>query len=198
MLLYRLLVALLRPVAWIAFRPRVLGREHVGSNGGVVICPNHLSGFDVLAVGYAVAPRRVRNMAKNQLFRHPLLRPFVRSLGGFPARSENGIPGGVTAAATFAAWGEAVVIFPEGARRRGRVRRPRAGAAQAALEAKVPLVPTAVRGTDGWRRAVRWQIAFGAPVPLGDLLDREPNRAAREATRRLWESVTALEATLDR
>jgi 1-acyl-sn-glycerol-3-phosphate acyltransferase len=76
------------------------------------------------------------------------------------------------------------------------VRRPRTGAARTAIEARVALVPAAVRGTDGWRQRVRWEIAFGEPVALDDLQGRELGEAAREATRRLWEQVTALEATL--
>jgi 1-acyl-sn-glycerol-3-phosphate acyltransferase len=59
-----------------------------------------------------------------------------------------------------------------------------------------PLVPVAVAGTDGWRRLRRWRIAFGRPIDISDLDDRARHAAAREATRRLWESVTALEAAL--
>jgi 1-acyl-sn-glycerol-3-phosphate acyltransferase len=195
-LLYRLVIVLWRPVAWIVFRPCVRGRENVAAKGGLVVCPNHLSGLDAFAVAYALAPRAVRNMGKNQLFRRPLLGRAVRSLGAFPARPGDGVAGGVAAASALAAGGAAVVIFPEGARRRGRSSRPRTGAARTALVADVPLVPAAVRGTDGWRRRLRWQIAFGTPVALDDLAGRDLNEAAREATRRLWESMTALEATL--
>lgn len=196
MLLYRVAIVLWRPVAWIVFRPCVRGRENVASNVGLVVCPNHLSGFDAFAVAYALAPRPVRNMGKNQLFRRRRVGPAVRSLGAFPARAGDGVPGGVAAASVLAAGGAAVVIFPEGARRRGRSGRPRTGAARTALVAGVPLVPAAIRGTDGWRRRLRWQIAFGTPVALDDLAGRDLNDAAREATRRLWESMTALEATL--
>jgi 1-acyl-sn-glycerol-3-phosphate acyltransferase len=173
----------------------VRGREHLPS-GGFVVAPTHFSGFDVLAVGYAIAPRTVRNMGKSELFRRPLLGPFVRSLGAFPVRDEQGLQGGVPAAAALAANGAAVAIYPEGARRRGRVRRPRTGAARTALTAGVPLVPAALRGTDGWRARVQWHVAFGAPIDLHDLDGRVDNEAAREATRRLWASVKALEAEL--
>jgi 1-acyl-sn-glycerol-3-phosphate acyltransferase len=91
-----------------------------------------------------------------------------------------------------------VAIYPEGARRRGRERRPRTGAARTALAAGVPLVPAALRGTDGWRERRRWEIAFGEPVDLSDLAGREDNAAAREATRRLWAAVKRLEAGLGR
>jgi 1-acyl-sn-glycerol-3-phosphate acyltransferase len=196
MVVYQLLVKLCWPIAWLVFRPRVRGREHVRAKGGLVICPTHLSGFDAFAVAFAMAPRAGRNMGKNELFRRPLLGPFVRSLGAFPARNGDGMPGGIAAAAELARRGSAVVIYPEGARRRGRERRPRTGAARTALAAGVPLVPAAIRGTDGWRERRRWQIAFGAPVDLDDLAGRDDNEAAHEATRRLWESIKRLEAGL--
>jgi 1-acyl-sn-glycerol-3-phosphate acyltransferase len=196
MLLYRLLVTLGWPLARLVFRPRVVGRENLRVEGGFVVSPTHLSGFDALAVAYAMAPRPVRNMGKNELFRRPLLGPFVRSLGAFPARDEPGLEGGVPAAAALAARGSAVAIYPEGARRRDRERRPRTGAARTALAAGVPLIPAAIRGTDGWRERRTWNVAFGPPVDLEDLVGRTDNEAAHEATRRLWTSVKSLEAAL--
>jgi 1-acyl-sn-glycerol-3-phosphate acyltransferase len=195
MLLYRIATTFSRPLVWVVFRPRVSGRKNL-PRGGFVLSPNHLSGFDVVAISYATAPRAIRNMGKNQLFRRPLLGPLVRSMGAFPARDEDDLRGGVAVGAAIAERGSVVVIFPEGARRRGRVRRPRTGAARTALSAGVPLVPAAIRGTDGWRERERWSIAFGPPVALDDLRDQEPSSAAREATRRLWQSVTELEKTL--
>jgi 1-acyl-sn-glycerol-3-phosphate acyltransferase len=195
-LLQRVLVTVGRPFAWLVFRPQVRGRQHLVAKSGLVVCPNHLSGFDVLAVAYGIPNLRMRYMAKNQLFRRPVLGQIIRSLGAFPAHDGDGLPGGVAAAAALAAYGDAVVIFPEGVRRRIRRRKPQTGAARTALAAEVPLIPVALRGTDGWRRLRRWQIAFGPPVVLDDLRDGDPIEAAREATQRLWEKVTALEAEL--
>ena len=192
------MATLSRPLFRIAFRPKVEGTAHL-PRGGFVISANHLSGFDVWAVSYALYPRQLRNMAKNQLFARPLLGPVVRGLGAFPAHGGDDGSGGAAAAAALAAAGEVVVIFPEVARRRpGREHRPRTGAARAALDASVPLIPAAIRGTDGWRRLRCWRIAIGAPVPLDDLRQRDPSSFAREATRRLWESIGRLESMLAR
>jgi 1-acyl-sn-glycerol-3-phosphate acyltransferase len=88
--------------------------------------------------------------------------------------------------------------MPEGARRRpDRVHRPRTGAARAALAARAPLVPAALRGTDAARRLRRWVIAFGPPIPLDDLAGEDSRAAAHEATDRLWAAILALEAGLD-
>ena len=195
--LYRVVTVSARPALRIAFHPHATGLEHI-PRGGFVLASNHLSGWDIFALAYVLAPRPVRNMGKNQLFVRPVLGPVIRSLGAFPARDAEGLLGGVEAATAFARNGDAVVIFPEGARRRAdREHRPRKGAALAALQAGVPLVPAAVRGTDGWRRRERWRIAVGPPVPVDDLEGEEPARAALEATHRLWEVITALESDLD-
>jgi 1-acyl-sn-glycerol-3-phosphate acyltransferase len=188
----RILLTIAQTLGLVVFRPRVHGRRHIPARGGVVVAPIHLSGFDSLAVAHVLWPRVPRMMGKNQLFHRPRLGPFIRGLEAFPARQEEDMPGGVTAAAWLAAGGEAVVIFPEGARRRGRVFRLRTGAARTALTAGVPLVPTALRGTDGWRRFRRWEIAIGPPVPLDGLTPAD----AREATRRLADAIADLEASL--
>jgi 1-acyl-sn-glycerol-3-phosphate acyltransferase len=195
--LYRLVAVLNRVLIRLLFRPRVRGVEHVPRSGGYVVAPNHLSGFDVWAVAYPLYRRDLRNMAKNQLFHRRFLGPLVRGLGAFPAREEAGAVGGVEAAAALARAGGAVVIFPTGARRRlDKTGRARTGAARTALEAGVPLIPAALRGTDGWRRLERWEIAFGQAIPLDDLAGQEPSRVAREATNRLAHAIVSLELSL--
>ena len=196
MILYRLAVALSRPLVRVLFRPRVTGLEHVPRSGGYVAAANHLSGFDIFAIAYVLSGRDLRNMGKNQLFRRTFVGPVVRSLGAFPAQSEAGLPGGVEAASALARAGEVVVIFPTGARRRLGEHRPRTGAARTALEADVPLIPVGLRGTDGWRRLECWRVTFGPPVALDDLAAEESARASREATRRLAEAIAALERSL--
>jgi 1-acyl-sn-glycerol-3-phosphate acyltransferase len=174
--LYRLLVLLGRPFIWLAFRPRVSGREHL-PQGGFVLAANHLSGWDSVALAYAVPRRTIRNMAKRQLFVRPLVGPLVRSLGGFPAT------GGVDTAVLLARGGDVISIFPEGARRRGdRELRPRTGAARVALGAGVPLVPAAIRDTERWRRLGRWQVELGEPVDVDNLPGDQDEAAARGDT----------------
>jgi 1-acyl-sn-glycerol-3-phosphate acyltransferase len=65
-------------------------------------------------------------------------------------------------------------MFPEGTRRKkGLVKRfearPRSGAARIALEAGVPLVPAALKGTDKLLRLGKLSVAYGPPVDIDDL-----------------------------
>jgi 1-acyl-sn-glycerol-3-phosphate acyltransferase len=195
-LVYRATIRWTRPLARLLFRPAVTGAERVPDEGGFVLCANHLSGFDSPALAQPLHRRWVLQMAKPQLFAQRGVGTFVRWFGAFPARSATATRASVGTAAALAQQGFAVLILPEGARRRGRRLRPRTGAARVALAAGVPVVPAAVKGTDGWRRLERWRVVFGDPIVLDDLADLEPHLAARQATERIWAEILRLEATL--
>jgi 1-acyl-sn-glycerol-3-phosphate acyltransferase len=193
---FRMLAALSRPIARCAFRLTVSGLEHV-PEGGYVLCANHLSGLDPWALSIPLLPRQPRNVAKAELFVWPF-RSLLGAVGLFPVRRGDGDGCAVATAIRHAKAGRVVVVFPEGARRRNRALPPRRGAARVALAAGVPLVPAAVRGTDRASMLGRWEVAFGAPIPLDDLRSLPPKAAAAEATRRLWADVVELELTLAR
>ena len=195
MILARVFAIVSRPLTRLVFRPVVSGTGNL-PHGGFILSANHLSGYDGFALAYAVAGRRLRSMAKNELFARRFLGPIVRGLGAFPAQEINGV-GGLATATSLARRGEVVVIFPTGARLRlDKEHRPHTGAARTALAAGVPLVPCALRGTDGWRERTRWHIVVGSAIDVADLAAGDPG-AAREATSRLWDAIGALEDDLE-
>jgi 1-acyl-sn-glycerol-3-phosphate acyltransferase len=107
----------------------------------------------------------------------------------------------IETAVRLAREGNVVVMFPEGTRRikglmKTRQPRPRSGAARIALEAGVPLVPAALRGTDRLLRLEKLRVAYGEPVDIDDLRGQEITEAAQEATARLMARIEELEASL--
>ncbi len=124
--------------------------------------------------------------------------PLLEALGLFPVDGGGQGEDSVTTAVRHVLAGRIVLVFPEGARRRNRVLRPRSGGARIALGARAPLVPAAVHGTEQASPFKRWHVAFGPPTPLDDLGSMPTAAAAREATRRVWNQVLALEAALER
>jgi 1-acyl-sn-glycerol-3-phosphate acyltransferase len=185
--------ALSRPLVRWMYRLDVVSMADLPS-GGFVLCANHLSGFDPWALSIPLYPRQPRYLAKAELFRPPFGR-LLAALGLFPVRRGEGGDDAIATAVEHARAGHVVLVFPEGARRRNRVLRPRTGAARIALAAGVPLVPAAVRGTDGAQRLRRWAVAFGPCVRVDDLDPASPD-APGVATRRVWEAILALERTL--
>jgi 1-acyl-sn-glycerol-3-phosphate acyltransferase len=183
------------------FRPRATGVEHVPREGGFVVAANHLSNFDPWAIGLPLFPWRfLRFMGKSELFWWPL-GPIIESAGAFRVHRGQADAEAIATAVELARAGHAIAMFPEGTRRRkGLVKKwqPRAhtGAARIALQAGVPLVPAAIRGTDRLLRLGPIRVAFGPPLELDELRALEPRDAAQEATDRLMEAIAALEETL--
>jgi 1-acyl-sn-glycerol-3-phosphate acyltransferase len=183
------------------FRHRSHGIENVPHTGAFVLAANHWSNFDPWPLGIDLFPRRfLRFMAKSELFWFPL-GALIRAGGAFPVRRGEGDEEAIATAVALCREGHAVVMFPEGTRRRKgltkkHVARWRTGAARIALEAEVPLVPAGIAGTERLARLGPLRVRYGRPIEVGDLAALDPAEAARVATERLRESVEALEASL--
>jgi len=189
------------PPVWLVFRLRASGKENIPREGGFVLSANHLSNLDPWALGFPLFPRRqLRFMAKSELFDSPL-KPVVKAAGAFRVRRGEGDAAAITTAVELAREGEVVVIFPEGTRRKkGLVKRhearPHTGAVRVALGAEVPLVPAAIKGTDRLSRLGPLRVAYGTPVELDDLRDRNAREAAEIGTERLMAAIGELEGRL--
>jgi len=199
--LYNLIALLSWPVLRGLYRLRARGRENLPAEGGFVLACNHISNLDPWPLGLPIWPKRfLRFMAKSELYWWPL-RYLINGAGAFPVRRGQHDLAAIETAVRLAREGYPVVMFPEGTRRRkGLVKRfearPRSGAARIALEAGVPLVPAAVKGTDQLLRLGRLRVAYGAPVDVEDLRGKEVAEAAQEATERLMARILELEESL--
>jgi 1-acyl-sn-glycerol-3-phosphate acyltransferase len=191
--LYHLVGILSWPVLRGLFRLRSRGVGNL-PEGGFVLASNHVSNFDPWALGVPLWPHRfLRFMAKSELYWFPMT--VVLTAGGaFPVRRGEADQEAMDTAIRLAREGYVVAMFPEGTRRTKGLRkkweaRPRSGAARIALEAGVPLVPAAVKGTDRLARLGPLRVAYGTPLEL-DGLD------AQQATELLMARIAELEAGL--
>jgi len=191
-----MLVALVSwPLLYGLFRLRTRGREHLPV-GGFVLAANHNSNFDPWPLGIPLFPRRyLRFMAKSELFWTPF-KQFATAAGAFPVERGRADTEAIETATRLCREGHVVVMFPEGTRRKKGLRKSRearshTGAARISLDAGVPLVPAAIVGTDRLVRLPRLRVAYGAPIPLGDL---SGEGAAQIATERLMAAIAELEA----
>ena len=185
------------PVVYGMYRLRAEGVENLPAAGGFVLAANHTSNLDPWPLGMPLWPRRyLRFMAKSELYWWPL-GPFIRACGAFRVRRGEGDIEAIATAVDLARQGHVVAMFPHGTRqRKGLVKKhqPRAhtGAARIALDADVPLVPSAIEGTDRLTRLGPLRVRYGAPIPLDDLYDRDRSEAARVATDRLMAEIERL------
>lgn len=199
--LYNVIAALSAPPLYGLYRLRVQGRDNLPAEGGFVLACNHVSSFDPWPLAMPLWPRRyLRFMAKSELYWWPLTL-VLRNAGAFPVRRGQRDTVAIETAVALAREGHVIAMFPEGTRRvKGLVKRhearPRSGAARIALEAGVPLVPAAVKGTDKLTRLGALRVAYGRPVETGDIRGGEIGEAARTVTERLMAAITTLEGSL--
>jgi glycerol-3-phosphate dehydrogenase (NAD(P)+) len=174
------------------FRVRRLGREHI-PEGGVVLAANHRSFLDPFAVGICL-PRPVYFVAKQELFRNPILGWFLNCMGAFPIRRGESDEESMETALQLLDRGAAVVIFPEGTRiRAGSLGKPKRGVGRLALQSGAPVVPIAITGSerarDGWViKPVKVHVRCGPPLTFPRVEEPSPFLAG-EVTERIWPCV---------
>jgi 1-acyl-sn-glycerol-3-phosphate acyltransferase len=175
-------------------RLRVYGAERVPLEGGLVLAVNHLSFLDPPAIGHAM-PRRIYYMAKAELHAIPGMAQLIRFFGTFAVKRGESDREAVRLMREVVRRGEALGVFVEGTRQKGGVPGvAKPGAAMVALQERVPVLPVAIRGSEGWRL---WNlkpvdIAIGEPMRFDELPAN--GKGYKEATvvieaeiRRLWE-----------
>ena len=172
-LTYQLVSSLLVfPLFRILFRGRVSGRRNVPMQGSLVVVANHGSHLDPPLLGHALG-RPVAFMAKEELFRVPLLGPLIRALAAYPVKRGASDREAIRTATARLNEGWATGVFLDGTRQAdGRINQPMPGAALLAARSGSPLLPVAIinshraLGTgQSMPRLVPIQIRIGEPVP---------------------------------
>lgn len=129
-------------------RCRVEGVDNFPRSGAVLLVANHLNLIDPPVLG-ALLPRRITFMAKEELFRAPLVGWVVKWYGAFSVRRGRPDREALRRATGVLSRDGVVGMFPEGTRSKtGRMNRGHPGAALVAILAKATIVPVAITGTE--------------------------------------------------
>jgi 1-acyl-sn-glycerol-3-phosphate acyltransferase len=166
---YELVRVITSLYAYTLLRTRAITAENVPGRGAVILAPNHFSFMDHFLMG-CYTRRKVRFMAKSQLFKRPM--QFIYSHGGvFPVRRGAGDEEAFITAETILARGGAITMYCEGGRSRtGKLaEKAKRGIGRLALESGAPVVPIAIHGSSKVRNWKRLQfpsvtVQYGEPI----------------------------------
>jgi 1-acyl-sn-glycerol-3-phosphate acyltransferase len=145
---YRVCAGLVSGLSKVLFRPTVSGAENIPLEGPVIIAPIHRSNVD-FALTLFISKRKVFFMAKDSLFKVPLLGPLITHLGAFPIHRGSADRESMTHSEAVLRQGHALVLFPEGTRKEGRQVAPlHDGAMFVAARTGAKVVPVGIGGSD--------------------------------------------------
>jgi 1-acyl-sn-glycerol-3-phosphate acyltransferase len=165
------------------YRVTAEGRGNVPKRGAAVLAPNHFSQADHFFVGVYLW-RKVRFMAKSQLFGPPVLTYILKVGGVFPVRRGHRDEKAFETAYDLIDQGELLLVYAEGGRSRSKqLGHPKPGIGRIALESGAPIIPTAIHGSEearGWKRLrfPRVTVAYGEPLSFP--VEREPSRERQQ------------------
>ena len=163
----------IRLILFLVTRWSVSRDGEIPPEGPMIVVANHLNFVDPPILGTALGrPRRVRFMAKAELFRGPV-GLLVKLYGAFPVRRFDADVAAMLTAERILRQGGALGMFPEGTRSRdGQMARPHPGTALIALRSGATVVPCALTGTErikGVRVFLRRPaiaVRIGEPIPV--------------------------------
>lgn len=190
--------AIIVPLVGLLARIEIEGEENLPEDGPYILAPNHHSEIDPLIVAVAVwrLGRAPRFMAKESLFRVPVLGWALRATGMIPVARVSSSAAATQALDTANLLVErsaGVIVYPEGSLTRDPdlwPMRGKTGAARLALAGGIPLVPMAHWGAQGilprygklslWppRKPVR--VVIGPPLDVEALGERPPHPGAQQ------------------
>lgn len=175
---------------------RVSGAENEPKNGPFIVCPNHISAHDPVIVDAALH-HQMRFFAKAELFRIPLLKQLITSLGAYPVNRGASDVRAIRKTVEILENGECVCIFPQGTRYTGvkpNASQTRSGVGMIAFRSKAPVLPVLIQ-TKGWKVSPfkRVNVVIGKPITYDELGFTTGNKSEYErASEIIFDRISAM------
>ncbi len=174
------------------------GGDRVPRSGPAILASNHISYLDPLTLAWLAdrRRRRVRFLAKAELFEKAMLGPALRAVHQIPVeRGSQDAAASLDAAVGALTAGECVAVFPEGTISLDlEPMAGKSGTARLAQESGVPVTPIGLWGTHRIMfkgRAPRWRWGVAQTAVLGAPLTIGPSDDVKDATDRVMEAICA-------
>ena len=182
---------ILKLLVIIVYRPKTVGVENIPEGEGALICPNHVHGLDSVVI-VLTNKRTIRVLAKESLFKNPILRWLASIFGVYPVKQNNKSMETMKISLKLLKNKELLLIFPEGTRN-GMAKgvKPKDGAIKLAARANVPIIPVGIQGS--FKPFTKVKLNIGKPIQYNltkeELNDKEK---LRELTDELMNVIVKL------
>jgi 1-acyl-sn-glycerol-3-phosphate acyltransferase len=186
---YWFVVGLVAILSFLFYPCRVYGRENIPKKGGCIFASNHESNIDPMLLP-TVSPRQMRFMAKEELFRNPVMGWVIRTGGGFPIRRSSADRSALNEFLHQLELGYPVLIFPQGTRGGTKIQ---GGVGFLAATSGVPVVPIFVQGTDKvLPKGAKFPKRTPVTVTFGKPFKMPSGMPSQEAAEKVMAAILAL------
>ncbi len=193
---YKVMYSIFNVPLRLLYRIHAHGEENMPRDRGCLICCNHTSRADTIAIAAGLKCRPCF-MAKKEIFKIPLLRLLFKGLGAFPVDRGGADVGAIKKATSIVKDGGLLAVFPQGTRRKfvdPRTTPVKGGAGLIAYRTGVDVVPvyikTAKNHVAPFRRT---DIYCGKPIKFEELGFTDGGRAEYQAaTEYIFDKICAL------
>lgn len=197
--LYSLAGTVASPVISLLYRVKFRNKNNIPKEGAYIIASNHLSYLDPLLLGMGQRNRRLRFMAKSELFKNKLFAKLITALGAFPVVRGAGVEQeAITTGEDILKNGGVMTIFLEGKRSKtGEFLRPRSGAMLIAYATNTPIVPACITPEKKLIKMFRkTRVSFGEPITPKELgITTGSPRELRNAAKKIMEQLEEMRST---
>ena len=194
---YRVIYAIFSGIVGFLFNITVINKDREPDSGGYVVCANHVSATDPIALCYAFRKNQVHFMAKKELFKVPLLAQLIKVLGAFPVDRGGNDVGAVKNAIALVNDKKSMGIFPQGHRYPGedpRNTKTKNGVALIATKTGADILPCYIwRKKNKFKLFRRTYVIIGNVIPFKDLsYDPEASGEYARITNLAFDKICAL------
>lgn len=201
---YALVYHSVRAFLKLFYRLRIYGLSHFRS-GASIIAANHASFFDPPVISVS-CPQEVHFLARESLFRIPLLGRLIRILNSHPVARDASDANTFRQLIQLLQSGQKVILFPEGKRSEdGQLQPLEKGLSFLVYKARCGILPVYVSGTrEVWKRGSKFprlfgkvSCVFGSPIEWEEFEGIEKREAMERITNRTEQAIRSLKEWFD-
>ena len=198
---YKSLTSLMRLAVFALAKWDVSGVEHIPQKQGCLLVSNHVHIIDPPLLAASSPSRRLRTMARRELFSLPLIGWIFTAYGAYSVSRNGRDLKALRESLRLISTGEAILLFVEGTRSSGGpLQAGHGGAALIALKSGKPVIPVSIQGSNvrfphvffQWRvrRRPHIIVRFGPPVDLSGI--EAGTTGVNDATNRIMFAIADL------
>ena len=185
--MYRFLKAFFTAYFKLLFRIEYRGLENIPEGGGYILCPNHVSAYDPLIIACGESVPQCSFLAKEELFKIPVIRHLAKSIDIVPIKRGEGDLGAMKKAIGLINDDKILIIFPEGTRsKNGKIGEGKGGVAFIAKRTECLVIPCSINHKPKLFRKIK--VEFRKPMKLKEYI---VEKSLEPATKALMNEISA-------